>query len=196
MSQHPVIVIVGGQVPKMGILSTDHSQSSYGQPVVVLNGEPHGSMDLAAAQILATTEDAVELARKQFRADLISPTKVLDLLTDDQREALAEWARLATVHTVAAGGIGQTQEEQRAAADARWHLSLTIRVKHDILRHLAAVDAVEAIIDARERGDHGVADAGVDVLGDAYEAWPYLSAGDREWIDDTIEEMIEEISVA
>lgn len=44
---YPVRVTMRDGTHRDGTLTTDHSASSYGQPVVVIDGVPHGSGDVA-----------------------------------------------------------------------------------------------------------------------------------------------------
>lgn len=40
--EHPIIAAVPGYPPRRGELTTEHSASSYGQPIVAIGGMPYG----------------------------------------------------------------------------------------------------------------------------------------------------------
>ena len=49
------------------ILTTDHTGSSYGQPVLVVDGEALGHFDVAGLELLeATDEERADLARAGY----------------------------------------------------------------------------------------------------------------------------------
>lgn len=57
----------GQEKQVVGFASTDHPESSYGQPVIVIGGQAHGSGDLAALNGRVVTSDR-ELAGRLEKA--------------------------------------------------------------------------------------------------------------------------------
>lgn len=74
----------------------------------------------------------------------LSAQEIIDALDPEDERALREWARLASVHSIAAGGIGQTAQEMREAEEAWAALSPEAKTAHDNLLKLLAQEYEEA----------------------------------------------------
>lgn len=57
-------VVLGVGSPVRGMLTTDHAASSYGLPVVVIAGTPHGTAEAAVVDRSPTSRTAREWARE------------------------------------------------------------------------------------------------------------------------------------
>lgn len=57
-------VVLGVGRPVRGLLTTDHAASSYGQPVVAIQGEPYGTAEAAVVDRSPTSRTAREWARE------------------------------------------------------------------------------------------------------------------------------------
>ncbi|MDP2856884.1 MAG: hypothetical protein Q8P50_02790 [Bacillota bacterium] len=50
------VKVITGDNSRPGVLSTEHSSSSYGMPVLLIEGEPHGIADLPPGTIIKTAK--------------------------------------------------------------------------------------------------------------------------------------------
>lgn len=74
----------------------------------------------------------------------LSAQDIIDAMDPEDERALREWARLASVHSIAAGGIGQTAQDMREAQEAWAALSPAAKQAHDDLLELLAQEYEEA----------------------------------------------------
>ena len=103
--------------------------------------------------------------------------QLVNQLTETERENLEEWARLDSRHSIAAGGIGQTRDEQIKAEKAWDKLSPKTKKVYKKMIDQYHSDLKEALKEASD--DTGYDEDEIEpgfALGDYYPLWNYLSA--------------------
>ena len=87
------VIIHCGEEMKPGVLTTEHAASSYGLPILLLDGKPHGPGDLPGA-VLTIPDASPEVIRAARRAGWrikeVLTHKMSCLLTEETYEKLRQ----------------------------------------------------------------------------------------------------------
>ena len=120
------------------------------------------------------------MRKEIFSDETLSAQDIIDALTPEDERALMEWARLASMHSIAAGGIGQTVQEMRKAREAWEALSPAAKRAHDALLALLAQEYEEAREEYRRAYGEEPPESVLAVMGPDWPGFGFLSAQEIE----------------
>lgn len=106
----------------------------------------------------------------------LSAQDIIDALDPEDERALMEWARLASMNSIAAGGIGQTVQEMRKAREAWEALSPAAKRAHDALLALLAQEYEDAREEYRRACGEEPPESVLAVMGPDWPGFGFLSA--------------------
>ena len=115
---------------------------------------------------------------------------IIDALLPEERDALAEWARLATVDTIAAGGRGQTATQIVDAQRAWESLSPMLRTTRTKIFEACLAESRAAQGDWPKSWGEPPVEPEI-LLGDDWAGWPYINAPDVKSVQETLAAEIE-----
>lgn len=106
-----------------------------------------------------------------------SAEQLINRLSNTEKSKLAEWARLDSTNTIAAGGIGQTLSEKIKACKAWEKLSPKTKKIYEEMVDQYYIDLEESLKEFSEATGYDEDEIEpADALPDDYPLWPYLSA--------------------
>lgn len=112
-----------------------------------------------------------------FKIETRTVEQIISSMSEEDREALERWAHLASRNQIAAGGIGQTQQEAKAAREAWESLSPEARAAHDAIDRALLRDYLEG---RKVLGEAAPEQTGAEtvyaIVGHDWPGYRYLSA--------------------
>lgn len=105
-------------------------------------------------------------------------SEIVESLSDNDRKDLREWSLLAAAGTLAAGGVGQTCEQHRAAVAAWDALTETARAAYHELMRALEVEYIAAREDYRAAYNAEPPEDPQALLGPDWPGFPYLPVTD------------------